>query len=480
MAISFQSKGALPYNSTSRSLGSYIRPSPAQQSPVQPKPPTAPTSGRQTISNALFGNQSGMLGQSQPSPTHPNMSVAPKQSTVPGAISSPTAATPLKKSTQTNVDGSTITHEYHAPDTGGTTGANKTTTTSSGTINPSAPTVGTQKQNAQNVLNAGQVTPLEQGFINQSVAAKNLQNYNSVAPYAESKFYNAGTGQVPDVAAPDLTGRASGTQGLASNLAGIYSNSALTGLQAANTIAGRGLTASQGVLNAGQPQFGVSPGTLVGQPLESGGGIDQNYLGGIAAPANIRSVQDFTTQINTTQKSVDTLNNFKGQLTNNMSALGFNPANQPIWNEKFSTIFQNLNPAASAGISAGLGEIKNQVSNVIASATGLTPTGVTEVVGSYDFQHLSPKQLDEFLNYIDNYAKMNIDAAQKGIDRIKTGGSASGNFSQLPEPPRNTVGGAALGTGAQAASGLIGEILNAVKGQTASGIAGGLAAKVLL
>ncbi len=244
---------------------------------------------------------------------------------------------------------------------------------------------------------------------------------------------------------------------------------------AAQTQAARATGANESVQGATAPQYGVQPGTLVGQPGQPNGGIDQGYLGGITAPANIKSAQDFTTQINTTQKSVDTLNNLASQIVPNMGTTGFNPTSSPIGNQTFSQYFTEKNPAAKAGLVAGLGEIKNQISNVIASATGLTPSGVTAVADTYDLTNLNPQQLNDFLQYINQYAQSNIDAAQKGVDRIKSGGSVTSNPGLLPAPTANNTGKAALGTGATLAAGLVSKIVSEAGNAVAGGVAGAAA-----
>lgn len=352
----------------------------------------------------------------------------------------------------------------------------QTTTT---TTEPTSPKAGaTQMDRANAVIGASQPTALSTGATNAAALYGMLGNERQLQPFA------GGTTQGLDqsyanLTRPQSTGNFAGEAGLFDVQKGILQNASQQ--TAANALAQQGL-ATQGatsVLQAGAPQFGVQPGTLVGQPLEAGGGIDQNYLGGIQAPANIRSVQDFTSQVNNTQKSIDTLHNFASAIIPNMGTVGFNPMNTPVGNQTFSKYFENANPAAAAGIKAGLGEIKNQISNVIASATGLTPTGVTSVTDSYDFTALSPKQLNDFLLYIDSYAKMNIDAAQKSIDRIKTGGSANTETGPLPAPSANSVGLSALGTGATAAQSLISQIISKAGNVVSGAIGGGIAAKIL-
>lgn len=248
-----------------------------------------------------------------------------------------------------------------------------------------------------------------------------------------------------------------------------------------NAIAGTGQqlsgNASAGSLNA--PAFGVAYGTQVGQPSQPNSGITPGALGGVAAPANIRSIQDFTSQINTTQKSVNTLNNLASQIIPNMGTTGFNPTQSPIGNQTFAQYFANSDPAASAGIKAGLGELKNQISNVIASATGLTPTAVTGVTDTYDFTNLNPQQLSDFLAYINQYAQSNIAGAQKSISQISSGSTPAGEPSSLPTTTKVGTTEAALGTGATLAQGLISQIFSKAGGAVSEAAGVGLAASIL-
>lgn len=214
----------------------------------------------------------------------------------------------------------------------------------------------------------------------------------------------------------------------------------------------------------------------------AGGNIsaqNQTALGTAATGANARSIGDFTNQINTTQKSVQTLDNLANQIVPNMGTTGFNPSSSPIGNQTFAQYFTEKNPAAKAGIVAGLGEIKNQISNVIASATGLTPTGVTAVTDTYDLTTLNPQQLSDFLQYINQYAQSNIKAAQDSISTIQKGGSSQANPGILPAPTANSTGQAISGTGATLAKGLINQIVSHAGSIIAGAVGGGLAEKIL-
>lgn len=491
MALAFNQTGATPKKSSFNPFGdtsSGIIGSINKATGLAPTPPPAPISQ---------GTNPGLLHAPAPK-------AQPKTHTV---VTSPDGTTTTKQTFDTNTSNpvQTTIDNPKAP-----------IQKSSPNDAPVGNTVGSQIQNVANtgnqtqnennlqqgVLKAGQTTPDEKAFQDQYVKSVAGKQFGSLAPYAESSMY---VGKTPEelqglITAPDLVGRSSADTGLYNTLGSAYGNAALAGLGAAQTSAartlqanttayggaqtqaGRAATEANTVLGAVAPQYGVQYGTQVGQPGLLNGGVSTSDLGGIAAPANIRSIQDYTTQINTTQKSIDTLKGLGSTIAPNMGTTGFNPTSSPVGNDTFSTYFTEKNPAAKAGIEAGLGEIKNQISNVIASATGLTPTGVTAVTDTYDLTNLNPQQLNDFLLYIDKYAQINIDAANKNIDRIKNGGAPDANTGVLPTPEANSTGQAALGTGASAAAGLISKVLsesgNAVAG-AAGGVASGLAKKVL-
>lgn len=228
---------------------------------------------------------------------------------------------------------------------------------------------------------------------------------------------------------------------------------------------------------AGQVQ-GIQSGAAA--QAAAGGNIaaqNQTALGTAATGANAQSIANFTGQINTTQKSVQTLNNLAGQIIPGMGTTGFNPENTPVGNQTFGQYFANSNPSANAGLKEGLAEIQNQISNVISSSTGLTPSGVTSAVNSFDFTTLSPQQLNDFLQYINQYAQSNINAAQGTINVINGGGVPSTTQGALPAPTPNSVGLAATATGATLAAGLVSKVLSEV-GNTVSGAAAGAAASI--
>lgn len=409
---------------------------------------------------------------------------SPTPQIIPGLI--PT--TPVKKITNNNTDGSSTTHEFHAPDAvsgenqnvnqDGTNGIQKPIVPP---IDPNAPvansTPGTNgnngsnfQQNLTNIQNASN--------LNSNPEYQNLAQMNNQLVQEQTGAKTAGIGGTPipglglnnanyqNLFTPQTTASLQGGENVfnTNNAIQMAGNAAeAQRLLSGGQLATQGATSVAGLT---APQYGVQPGTLVGQPGQPSGGIDQNYLGGIAAPANMQAIRSFTDKINTTENSRDTLKSLGSKIIPNMGTTGFNPTSSPIGNQTFAQYFKEKDPAATAGIQEGLVEIKNQISNIISSSTGLTPTGVTNALGAVDIMNLNPQQLNDFLLYIDQYAQSNMDAAQKSIDRINSGGKVDSNPGLLPAPSANSTGQAALGTGAT------------VIGATA-GAASGLAKKVL-
>lgn len=492
--------GMQPRVSTNTGLIQNGKPITTMQSTPQTPQQTPMPAGWNTVgTSSSNGNIQGLLNQH--TPTTPVKSITDTSgnkvdfhapTSTPSPIT-PTDAT-LKSNAATNNANNYGT--MNAP-VGNTTG------TQIGNVANAGQQTANESQRQQGVLQAGQTTPDEKAFEDQYVKATAGKQFGALAPYAESSMY---AGKSPEelqglITAPDLAGRASADTGLYNQLGSAYGNAALAGLSAAQTSAarnlqanttaysgaqtqaGRNLTANQGVLGAVAPQFGIQYGTQVGQPALPNGGIDSSNLSGAGRVSDVRSIQDFTSQINTTNKSVNTLNNLANQIIPNMGTTGFNPNLTPIGNQTFAQYFANSDPASNAGIRAGLGEIKNQISNVISSATGLTPTAVSGVTDSYDFQDLNPQQLNDFLLYINQYAQSNIAGAQKSIQDISNGNQPTANPESLPISTSKTSGAIAkTATGATLASGLIDKIFsqagNAVAGAV-GGATSGLATKVL-
>lgn len=197
--------------------------------------------------------------------------------------------TPVKKETISSPSGEVTTREYHAPTKQPSSGIISTTPkpvstgTSSGMM-PTKPTVGTQVQNAQNVLNAGQMTEWEKAAAENVANAKGMQNFGQFAPNAEAPFY-AGLNPANEadrtrmetlITRPDLVAR--DQSGLYNQFANLYGTQANIGLQAAQTAAERARGAATSVLGAGAPVLGAA-GQIPYNPLQ---GTTGQMLGGVS------------------------------------------------------------------------------------------------------------------------------------------------------------------------------------------------------
>jgi hypothetical protein len=435
------------------------------------------------------------------------VSTAPKQTT-----QSSTDGGTNSSATTTPVAGST----FYDPKTGKPAGTNQfDPVTGKALANPNVTNVTGQpapqnlglygtliNQATQSTANNKAITDNTQKQVDQTTA--DIANLRQGAATQESAYQ---TGMTVPRAQGLAQNIASTEANLETNLQGKLNNELAAGTQEltgqgqtqSGLLSAAGLAAPNGnIINVdpttGLPVAGGSLAQLANtagtvQGIQSGAAANAAAGGNIAAQnatalgtastgANAKSIGDFTNQINTTQKSVTTLNNLADQIVPNMSSTGFNPTSSPIGNQTFAQYFTEKNPAAKAGIVAGLGEIKNQISNVIASATGLTPSGVTAVTDTYDLTTLNPQQLHDFLGYINQYAQSNLDAAQKSIQTIQSGGTVSANPAPLPVPAANSTGQAVAGTGAGLASQLIGKIVSEA-GNAVAGTIGGYASSIL-
>lgn len=235
---------------------------------------------------------SGMLPSSAPKATTPLASTT---------ITDPAGNT-VKHTYQNNTSSSASTPSYSGPSYAGLVGTDTRVTpnttppaqpvnVSAGTnqpVNPSATSNAntvpidpatnqpyanntTTLQSAANAVNAArQPTADESYYNNMAVTGKELQNINTLSPYAESQLYG-GTGQqlAPDEAAPDLQGRAAGTNALAGSLGNIFGSAAQTGETNAIAQQQQNLGGAEALLGSAAPvtQAGMLTNPYTGQPL---------------------------------------------------------------------------------------------------------------------------------------------------------------------------------------------------------------------
>lgn len=226
------------------------------------------------------------------------------------------------------------------------------------------------RQGAANaVQQAGQVTPLENQFLNQTVQAQQLSNINSLSPYAESAFYGGGGQQVaPDLAAPDLEGRSAGTSALANKLGNIFGSASAAGLQSATNIANRGLTSAGDVLSATNP--------ILGQYGQN----NYNSIGGGSAGGNIQlSGQPASDVSNLTSSVANGQVDYSTAYSQLSSAYGAAVANQLL------PAIQKSNPSFNVNASIGQGSASQsnaQTTGTIGTSTAAS--GYSSALQNYN------------------------------------------------------------------------------------------------
>lgn len=334
-----------------------------------------------------------------------------------------------------------------------------TTPTATGNPQDAAQAVynsGQQTQNEQtqqqNVLNAGKQTPDEQYYNNMAIQAKGLQNVNTLSPYSEAQFYG-GNGQqlAPDEAAPDLAGRAAGTNGLAGSLGNIFGSAAQQGyanalqqqqLQlgsaenaygGAQTQAGRGTTASADVLSNTIPQQ-VSPTNVPYNPItgQYGNPAANAYGGnGLAGVGALQQQQQQGADIQTMSSAI---NQTSGLIAKTKQDIASNPqfniAPIPLANALQSWLSTNV--VSSPQYQNIINDL-SEVANTIAPVLGVpgNPTNLKTIIAN----ELVPKLLQgqdigTVLDNLEANANVKLNAAKQ---------SASTNAVNNSSPQGNSL-----------------------------------------
>lgn len=145
--------------------------------------------------------------------------------------------------------------EKPKPPVAGATSENITPSSAARSVYQAGEQTPQEKEAMTKLYGAGQPTDLEKYYIGRVQEAQGMKNAGELGTSAEASMYKD---QTPEqlfdslVNAPDLIGRSQATKGLFDKFANIYGSQATQGLLAANTIAGRGLSAAQsGLLGAG-------------------------------------------------------------------------------------------------------------------------------------------------------------------------------------------------------------------------------------
>lgn len=385
----------------------------------------------------------------------------------------PKPTTPVKSTTVAHPSGTTVTTQYHAPDTSSpmtvnipdkpTTPPTTPTPATSGFMQPvdnspkptaTPPIPYTPPDQGTNGVSQG-------GLIGNAVGQS--QNPNPIAQTAGNNLNNFSTASDPELDywnkqiadIKSTQGRAnmnidsSGVdQSLATGQEAILNRNYAAQLEAAqtglsnalakrgqnitsatnaggigNSIQGLQQSALSTAIGANAPQFGVGFGTQVGQPSLPNGGIDSS-LNGVSTPANIQSIQTYTGKINDiNSQSTAVDNNFSrainyatsGGLDNNSAIIA------GIQNKFKGSVEGN---AAIAGFNQVIGQLNQQ-----ATTLGFTPVDPNSVTPS-QLQQLQVSVKQKLANDIANYQseKDKLLNGSSSTSGSSTGGTMFGSF----------------------------------------------------
>lgn len=373
----------------------------------------------------------------------------------------PTASTPLKKTTTNNVDGSSTTHEYHAPDTSsGKSGVSANdasvigqavqqqaakspeqvaaekagqTYTAPTTPQNTTPQVGNTQQNYQGVLNASQFTPVESQALSDVAAARGMQNYGALGQNAESGAYAGIDPNSPQGATqlqglinrPDLAGRASGSANLYGNLGNIFGSASSSILSGAESQANRALGAAGTVAGASLPQQ-ISGSSRLYNPLDGAGAA--GGTGGIVTGANNQSIYDLQQQYNQGKSALASAAGLENNIVNTINSF-------PQLNNTPISAITNLNEILSGQTSdPAQQQLATQVKKYI-DTLGLTPADISSNIASQQRGTLaqlldSLKQNATAVNEGKNPTNLNLGSSSNTSG--STGGSSTSGFGWTP------------------------------------------------
>jgi hypothetical protein len=399
------------------------------------------------------------------------------QGTNKGIIEPPKATTPLKKSTTTNADGTSTTHEYHAEATPAATKGTTTTTPPASTVTPpTTPPASPITTPPPTTTFAGATT----GLMNQGGSEYNksiqgaqqglmetAQNLGTSGP-AYDEYQNA----VKD--AEKMRGLISGqTQGIKNQT---QSMSSMTGelqvnqernadlLSAAEQRVARAAAAlGYGIQGQGQQQSGFNQ---AGQLGTTGQSLAQGALGtaaGLAAPqlAGIGNVPfnpltqgqgemiggaggyaklgQFEAQKATASQQYQQTEQYKSahqqaqnlqsQLGDLISTFGLNPSDINMANAGIQKIAANVSDPKYKILSNYLADVASRYSQILTPAGG-SSTDTTRAVATGMLDGIaSGKSIIEVMNALDNQAQ----AVIAGVNTANTGtpsGSSTGGFAE--------------------------------------------------
>lgn len=331
--------------------------------------------------------------------------------------------------------------DFHAPDTTTTT----TTPTATGAKTytqeehdkaiadalaaekAKTPQVGTQTQNAQNVLDVSDKNALAEGASSASALYGMLGNERKLAPFS------GGTTQSLDQSYANLTRPQSvGSFNTKSNLFdvqnGILQNAANTRTDQALQSQRIGQAGAQSVLSAGAPITGVQYGTQTIDPL-TGKNIatDAGQFGsGPQAAANVQSAKDQASQINAYKSAQQQGQNLAAQATDLITTFGLNPSEINKVNGAIQLIAANTSNPQYKMLNNYLADISSRYSQILTPPGG-TSTDTTRAVASGMLDSLaSGSSLKQVLDSLDQQANAVIAGVPTSFGNNSSGGSTGG------------------------------------------------------
>ncbi len=337
-------------------------------------------------------------------------------------------ASPVSHTVITSPDGTSTTTQKFAPTTGSTSGVLSKST---------APQVGNQQQNAQNVLNASNLNnnPQYQALASQSGLLTQAQNNVNTAGTAGSvnTVNQAGNdilgNRYTDLFRAQSTGNLQGEKGIL--------NPYLVNAQAGNTaeanrlLAGGQLatTGASNVLSAGQPQQ-VSPTNVPFNPLTGTYGAPASTAygaGGLSGVGALQQQQNQGADVQTMTSSLKQTSGLIDKAKKDIVTAGFNPSPVALGNYLTQYLQGKVVPDPQyANVVNDISEIANTIAPVL--GTPGNPTDLKTTIA----QELIPRlmageDIGTVLDNLEKNAGIKIDAARTASQNNAVSNPSSGS-----------------------------------------------------
>lgn len=306
-----------------------------------------------------------------------------------------------------------------------------------------------EKETQTGLLNAGQATPLEQEYIQRVQNAQGLQNAGALGSYADAGMHvNDSPQQLYDslIAAPDLAGRGAANRGLFNTFSNIYGSQATQGLAAANTIAGRGLTAAQGAYSGAQTQanrgLGAAENVLSSSlpqqqgltstlynPLDpnSTNGTNNNILdrAGLAGQVNAATSQG--EQVQQYKSALQQGQNLQAQLSDLITTFGLNPSDLNVANAGLQKIASNTSDPHYQQLQNYVNDIANTYAQILTPPGGSSTDKTRSIATSMLSATAKGASIMDTMKSLDNAANAKI-AGVSTLGSSSSGSSTGGNI----------------------------------------------------